>query len=141
MDTHPIYRQTDAARSLMFALEAGFGRLTVSADLVPLLARIQLLVCEQTHEIELPLVRSNPIARILKKHQKAAKLLVVGPHGYILPDWYGVIDQVPTWNYVAAHISGTLRIGEREDLRALLDWLSAHFEDQLAPKPLGEPAK
>ena len=41
---------------------------------------------------------------------------------------------MPTWNYVAAHISGTLRIGESGDLRALLDRLSAHFEDQLAPK-------
>ena len=103
MHTNPIYRQTDAARSIKFAFDTGFGRLMLSADLVPLLAHIQLLVCEQTHEIELPLMRSNPIARILKKHQKPAKLSVVGPPGYILPDWCGVIDQVPTWNYVAAH--------------------------------------
>jgi predicted FMN-binding regulatory protein PaiB len=25
------------------------------------------------------------------------------------PDWYGVADQVPTWNYIAGHIpTGTL---------------------------------
>ena len=86
-------------------------------------------------------MRSNPIARILKKHQKLAKLSIVGPHRYISPDWYGVIDQVPTLNYVAAHIGGTLRIGEREDLRALLDRLSTHFEEQLAPKPAWRTSK
>jgi len=135
MHTNPIYRQTDAARSLKFALDTVFGQLKVSTDPVPLVEHISFLVCEQTHEIELHLKRSNPIARILKKHQKLAKLSIVGPHRYISPDWYGVIDQVPTLHHVAAHISGTLRIGEREDLRALLDRLSAHFEDQLAPKP------
>ena len=98
MDTHPIYRQTDAARSLKFALGTGFVQLIVLADPVPLVAHIPFLVCEQTHEIEPHFVRSNPIARILKKHQKPAKLSVVGPLGYISPDWYGVIDQVPTWN-------------------------------------------
>ena len=67
--TNPIYRQTDDARSLKFALDTGFGQLMVLADLVPLVAHIPLLVCVQTHEIELHLMRSNPIARILKKHQ------------------------------------------------------------------------
>ena len=96
--TNPIYRQTDAARSLKFALDTGFGQLMVLADPVSLVAHIPFLVCEHTHEIELRLMRSNPIARILKKHLKPAKLSVVGPHEYISSDWYGVIDQVPTWN-------------------------------------------
>ena len=32
-------------------------------------------------------------------------------------------------------------MGEREDLRSLLDRLSAHFEDQLAPKPAWRTSK
>ena len=41
-----------------------------------------------------------------------AVLAVIGPDGYISPDWYGtheqVPDQVPTWNYIAVHLRGIL---------------------------------
>ncbi len=86
-------------------------------------------------------MRSNPIARLLQNIQTPAKLSVSGPHGYISPDWYGVKDQVPTWNYVAVHMSGTLRMLKHDQLLALLDRLSAHFEAQLAPKPAWKSSK
>ncbi len=36
------------------------------------------------------------------------ELLVVvqGPHGYISPGWYGDAANVPTWNFVSAHLTG-----------------------------------
>ena len=49
MHTNLIYRQTDAARSLKFAIDTGFGQLMVSADPVPSVAHILFLMCEQTH--------------------------------------------------------------------------------------------
>ena len=57
-------------------------------------------------------------------------LAVSGPDSYVSPDWYGTgtADQVPTWNYVAVHIRGTLRRRADETLRAHLDALSARFE-------------
>jgi transcriptional regulator len=61
-------------------------------------------------------------------------LAVLGPDGYISPDWYGVADQVPTWNYVAVHLTGTLERLPQENLREVLDRQSAHFEEQLRPK-------
>lgn len=33
-----------------------------------------------------------------------------GPHTYISPRWYEGQNVVPTWNYVAVHVYGTLRI-------------------------------
>ena len=86
-------------------------------------------------------MRSNPIARLLQNIQTPAKLSVSWPHGYISPDWYGVKDQVPTWNYGAVHMSGTLRILKHDQLLAFLDRLSAHFEAQLAPKPAWKSSK
>ena len=141
MHPNPIYRQTEAERSLEFALAAGFGQIMVSADPVPLVAHIPFLQGQQGDEIELHLVRSNPIARLLQNIQTPAKLSVSGPYGYISPDWYGVKDQVPTWNYVAVHLSGTLRMLKHDQLLALLDRLSAHFEAQLAPKPAWKSSK
>jgi transcriptional regulator len=33
-----------------------------------------------------------------------------GPHAYISAGWYGEKNVVPTWNYVAVHVTGRLRI-------------------------------
>ncbi len=64
----------------------------------------------------------------------AVRLIVEGPEGYISPDWYGVADQVPTWNYVAVHLVGEARLAAEDGFRELLDRLSAHFEARLLPK-------
>ena len=58
----------------------------------------------------------------------------LGPDAYISPDWYGAPDQVPTWNYVAVHLRGTLHALPVETLRDHADALSARFEADLLPK-------
>jgi transcriptional regulator len=64
----------------------------------------------------------------------AAVIAVSGPDGYVSPDWYGVDDQVPTWNYVAVHLRGRLeRLGDGL-MRDMLDRQSAAYEERLAPK-------
>jgi transcriptional regulator len=63
-------------------------------------------------------------------------MIVSGPHGYISPDWYGIEDQVPTWNYVAIHLRGQVRLLEETALRAHVDEMSGQFEARLAPKPI-----
>jgi transcriptional regulator len=65
---------------------------------------------------------------------------VTGPDGNVSPDWYGVEDQVPTWNYVAVEIRGTLEMLGQDNMRDVLDRQTAHFEDQL-PKPQWTAAK
>jgi transcriptional regulator len=43
-----------------------------------------------------------------------------GPHSYVSPSLYAERKSVPTWNYVAVHAYGTLRIaGDQEDDFAL----------------------
>ena len=66
---------------------------------------------------------------------------VLGPDAYISPDWYGLQDQVPTWNYVAVEAEGPLRRLDEDELAALLDDLSAVQEARLAPKPAWTRAK
>lgn len=41
-----------------------------------------------------------------------------GPHAHISAGWYGEQNVVPTWNYVAVHVTGTLRI-ERDPVRLM----------------------
>ena len=58
-----------------------------------------------------------------------------GPDAYISPDWYGSPDQVPTWNYVAVNLRGTVARLEQGEMGRVLDALSAEFEGRLTPKP------
>ncbi|MFF5626509.1 FMN-binding negative transcriptional regulator [Microbacterium sp. NPDC012755] len=64
------------------------------------------------------------------------ELLVVfqGPHGYISPGWYGDVQAVPTWNYVAVHLSGIPEILSPEENLEVLDRLVDRFEGRM-PEP------
>ena len=52
-----------------------------------------------------------------------------GPHAYISSSWYHD-EEVPTWNYVAVHIYGSLRILTEEEVMASLHRLVDKYEVQ-----------
>ena len=134
MHPNPIFHDADADRNLSFARERGFGVLAVNGDAGPMLSHVPFVLSKDGTTVDLHLVRSNPIARGLK-HPMKAKIAVSGGDSYISPDWYGVEDQVPTWNYVSVHLIGSLELRPQDELRALLDHQSNFFEEQLLPKP------
>ena len=140
MHPNPIYHDAETAQNLGFARERGFGVLSVNGPDAPMLSHVPFLLSEDGQVTELHLVRSNPIARALKEPLQA-KIAVSGPDSYISPDWYGVIDQVPTWNYVAVHLTGVLELRPHEELHDLLDRQSAVYEDRLLPKVPWKTAK
>ena len=133
---HPnrIFHTETDSRNLEFAKQRGFGTLAVSTDDAPLLSHIPFILSEDSTYVELHLVRSNPIARLLGE-PVTAKLSALGPDSYVSPDWYGIDDQVPTWNYIAVHLTGQLSALPDDQLQAVLERQSAFFEEQLAPKP------
>ncbi len=133
MHPNPAYRNAPKVRAMEFATERGFGALTVAGPEGILAAHIPFIV--EKGVMAAHMVRSNPLARHLGGGPAAALMIVSGPDGYISPDWYGEPDRVPTWNYVAVHIRGQLRLIDEAGLRAHLDRLAARFEARLAPKP------
>lgn len=134
MHPNPVFRGADSAQSLAFARARSFGTVSMNGDPVPLLAHVPFLLNEDASHADLHLVRSNPIARALRDGPCIAKLSVTGPDSYVSPDWYEVDEQVPTWNYIAVHFTGTLELRPVETLRDLLDRQTALFEQQLRPK-------
>lgn len=134
MHPNPVFHTADAQANIAFARERGFGVLAVSDEAgLPLMSHVPFLLSKDGDVAELHLVRSNPITRAANS-PRPARIAVSGPDGYISPDWYGTDDQVPTWNYVAVHLTGTLEIRPQEELRDLLDRESAMFERRLLPK-------
>ncbi|MEP0963426.1 MAG: FMN-binding negative transcriptional regulator [Roseobacter sp.] len=134
MHPNPVYHSKSTTQNIAYARERAFGVLALnSQDAGPLLSHVPFVLDKDGDALWLHLVRSNPMVRLLKA-PCAAKIAVSGPDSYVSPDWYGAPDQVPTWNYVAVHLSGMLELCPQADLRALLDRQSAHFEGRLSPK-------
>ena len=134
MHPNPSFRKTDTQTALDFAVERSFGTLAVSSDGAPLLSHIPFLLNDDRTEAQLHLVRSNPICRAAKDGC-AARIAVNGPDGYISPDWYGADDQVPTWNYIAVHLTGRLEPVPEEALGDMVAAQSAFFEGRLDKTP------
>lgn len=133
MHPNPSFRKEPHARNVGFVRDRGFGTLAINGDDGPLTSHIPMLLNEDGASGELHLVRSNPIARACAAPRKAV-FTVTGPDSYISPDWYGTADQVPTWNYVSVRVTGLLAPLPDGDMHAMLDRLSAHFEEHLLPK-------
>ena len=139
MHPNPAFRTAATEANLTFARSRGFGMLTLNGPDGPIAAHIPFLISADGTMIDLHLARSNAIARSTLPAK--ALIAVSGPDAYISPDWYGVPDQVPTWNYVAVHLRGTLRELPVETLREHTDALSARFEADLLPKKPWNSAK
>ena len=136
MHPNPAFRKADDTRNIAFARQRSFGVLAVNADMGPLLSHVPFQLSADGRRVELHLVRSNPIVGLLKAGDCDGVIAVQGPDAYISPDWYGLADQVPTWNYVAVHLRGRLRVLPDTALRGVLERLSASMETRLLPKPV-----
>ena len=133
MHPNPVFHTHSDQANLAFARQRAFGILAVNGADGPLMSHVPFLLDDDGENLWLHLVRSNPIVRALGTPQ-AAKIAVSGPDSYVSPDWYGVADQVPTWNYIAVHLSGLLELRPVQELHDLLDRQSRLFEERLAPK-------
>ena len=137
MHPNPAFREDDQARALVTARERGFGVLTAAGPAGTsggVLASHVPFVLDAT-TVAAHLSRGGALARHLRQRPTQALLIVSGPDAYISPDWYGVDDQVPTWNYVAVHLRGTLRLLPDEALGPHLERLAAEHEARLAKRP------
>lgn len=131
MHPNPAFRQTTSGDALAIAARRGFGVLAVNGPDGPIAAHVPFEVLDGN--LRLHLARSNPILRA--GLPLPAVMVVSGPDAYVSPDWYGAMDQVPTWNYIAVHLRGALRALPDDALRPHLDRVSAAFEARIAKKP------
>lgn len=83
------------------------------------------------------MARANPHWKLLAAN---AECLVIfqGPDAYVTPDWYpskAVTHKVvPTWNYAAVHVRGTIRVVDDPD------WLAQQIADLTATHEAARPA-
>lgn len=108
-DAHALVRATGAA-----------DLITVGADAVPHATRVPVLVDRDAGVLLAHLARANPHWTSVTSGS-AALAIVTGPDAYVSPGWYASKAEhgrvVPTWNYSAVHLRGSIRIVDD------LDWV------------------
>jgi len=134
------YEEKDKPAILDFIRANSFGILISVSDGRPVGTHIPLLLSEDGKGEPVLLghiSRGNEQKSSLA--QGAAVLAIfTGPHSYISPRWYTQMN-VPTWNYIAAHVYGTIELMEGEALVSALSEMIDHYEQGM-PRPvtLGE---
>jgi transcriptional regulator len=116
-----------------FLAESTFATLVTCHDGMPVATHLPVeLVDEDKGPVFLThMARANPQWRQLADDHQAL-LIVEGPHAYVSPEYYDDTE-VPTWNYIAAHVYGQLQV--IEDADALLTLLKRQIVRNEAPRP------
>ena len=133
MHPNTAFRWEDRQAMRALVAELGFGALFCATPDGPRVAQVPVVWLDDA-TLGLHLARGNGIVR----HLDGATALFVaqGPDGYVSPDWYGLDNnQVPTWNYVAVELEGTMRRMEHDALVAQVDQLTAQQEGRLDKTP------
>jgi transcriptional regulator len=135
---HPtrLYHETDTAtliaraRAHPFALVCAVSGDKVSAVHAP------IVVAEAAGKVSFRfhLTTTNKVTHALTSGSRTL-IVFTGPNAYISPDWYGIEDKVPTWDYVSVEAEGPVTLLDDAGTAQVLDDLSHHFEAALAPKP------
>lgn len=144
MYTPRAFVDTDLARlDALVARDPFVTLVTVDGDGAPQVTHLPVLYRRDGGRVlvEGHWARPNPQAR----HDGAALVIVHGPHAYVSPGWYPDKEEqarVPTWNYVVAHLHGTLeRFEDEAGLADLVMRLSDRFEQALGSDWAFEPAR
>jgi transcriptional regulator len=138
-----LYKNENQTEITQFLLEHSFGIL-VNRTNGKLWATHIPLELEQTKEGKSILFghisKENPQ---WESFESDANVLAIfsGPHSYVSSSWYEK-ENVPTWNYIAVHVYGKVKIIEGDaviaSLKKLTDKYEAHAENPVRIEDLSE---
>ncbi|HWA35750.1 MAG TPA: FMN-binding negative transcriptional regulator [Cyclobacteriaceae bacterium] len=123
-------RQEDPEELKRFVRENGFAVLFSIVDGKPWATHVPLSLSDDGSKLTGHVSRAN---RQWKDFNNGSDVLAVftGPHAYISSSWYDH-ENVPTWNYLAVHVSGNIRMIEGDALISHLKELVDQYEKHSA---------
>ncbi|MDR7371974.1 FMN-binding negative transcriptional regulator [Flavobacterium aquidurense] len=134
MHTPKIYKNEDAESIRAFLKEYSFGILInqTNGKLCATHIPIELEVNADGKEIlQGHISKLNPQAEGFAENDQVLAVFT-GPHSYISSSWYDH-ENVPTWNYIAVHVYGRIKIVDEEatieQLKKLVDKYEANSEN------------
>jgi transcriptional regulator len=138
-----LYKNENQEEIRHFIHHNGFALLINQVNGKPWATHIPLVLETNSVEKELlvgHLSIENPQATSLINGEEVLAVFS-GPHAYISSSWYDH-ENVPTWNYIAVHVYGTIRILNYEEtvasLKKLVDKYEAKSENPVRIEDLSE---
>jgi transcriptional regulator len=125
----PKYNQEkDWQQISAFIKENSFGILVNISAGVPLATHIPIALEEKpdgTAVLRGHVAKQNPQWEAFTSGTALA--IFTAPHAYISSSWYEK-EKIPTWNYIAIHVYGQLRLLSEQELLDSLTKLMDHYE-------------
>lgn len=127
----PAAFRTSRDEALAIADASPFATLIATTSLE--VAHVPLLLDARREHLCGHVARASAIARSIADGEPLLAIFG-GPHAYVSPRFYRTAPQVPTWNYVAAHVRGRASVA-RDDARAraIFDAMMRRFEPPDVP--------
>jgi transcriptional regulator len=136
------FAETDAAKLHEFIEGHGFGILVTQGESGTVASHLPILLDREAGS-QGKLIGHMARANSQWKNADGTEALVIfhGPHAYISPRWYEAKNVVPTWNYVAVHVYGTLHlVSDRAALvQTLRDTVDKYEGGTAQPWQIDEP--
>jgi transcriptional regulator len=126
MYVHKFNKQEDTAEVKNFIRHNGFGILVNQTAGKLWATHIPLQLSHDGQKLLGHISRANPQWKNFID-QEEVMAIFNGPHTYISSSWYNH-ENVPTWNYIAVHVYGTVRIIEGDELYQSLKHLVDKYE-------------
>ena len=125
-----LYREEDREKILEFLTQNNFPALVTHDGEKPIATHLPVEVIE-AEDGALTIFGHISRANLQWKSfgEQEALLIFQGAHTYISPRWYDHVN-VPTWNYMIAHLYGKVRLVEGEALYSLMSRLVQKHEVQ-----------
>lgn len=124
----PAFRCDDEAVAFEIIERYSFGTLVGRANGGLFATHLPFLLDREQRTLFGHIARANPQVESLTSGEELLAIFE-GPHAYISPTEYVVRPAVPTWNYVAVHVTGPVRVlQEPQELTARIDALVQRYE-------------
>lgn len=112
-----------------FIHQHGFGILVSQGNGKLIATHIPLEFSPDKTKLTGHVSRANPQWKNVHDNDEVL-IIFSGPHAYVSSSWYAV-QSVPTWNYIAAHVYGRIKIIEGEALYNSLVTMLNRYESTM----------
>ncbi|GIN95574.1 protease synthase and sporulation protein PAI 2 [Siminovitchia terrae] len=118
------FKISDKAETFEVMRNHSFATLFSTHQGLPFATHLPLILSEDGSHLSGHFARQNPQWTDIENQTVLA--VFQGPHSYISPSWYETNQTVPTWNYVAVHVYGEMKLIDNEeeimsDFRQMID--------------------
>jgi transcriptional regulator len=126
----PNHKEQDHEVVLQFMKDHPFVFLTGSdAANKPVATQVPVFIDEREGKYFLTghIMRNTDHHKAFEQNKNVLALFT-GPHTYVSATWY-TKPVGSTWNFMSVHAHGTIRFGDTEELKSILQRLTLHYEN------------